>query len=64
MERTAIQKILFIVNPQSGGAKEINPGKMIDRLSGDYNFEFKIYEMKGGEDKRQIEKQIDSYNPD
>lgn len=57
-------KILFIVNPRSGGHDPADLEEVIHRMSRKYNYKWEIYKTKGEDDKRLIEKEIDDFNPE
>src|SRR6056297_511606 len=57
-----MHKILFIINPQSGGHDPADLEDVIFKISNQYNFKWKIYKTKGKYDKRLIEIEIDDFN--
>ncbi len=64
LKKSIKHKALYIVNPQSGGNDHDELENVIIRISKKYNFEWKIYNTKGKDDKRLIEKEIRDFKPE
>jgi len=58
------EKILFAVNPISGGGLDQDYENTIDKFSREFDYEFSIYKTTGKNDVQNIKKQIDKFKPD
>ncbi len=64
MKTDSKRKLLFVINPQSGGDGKNDMESTISGLSKDYDYEWKIYYTSGENDKSLIEEEIRNYDPE
>ncbi len=57
-------KILFVINPVSGNNNKSGIKQLMEQEAEKRNFAWDIYETTGENDKKEIEKQIDNFNPE
>jgi YegS/Rv2252/BmrU family lipid kinase len=58
------QKLLFVINPKSGNKENKELEELIDHFTVRYNYEYKILETTGENDKQAISESLDEYRPD
>ena len=58
------KKILFVVNPISGGIDKSEFIEELSQLSEKYSFDYKLYKTTGKEDSKKIKESIEEWQPD
>lgn len=57
------KKILFVINPGSGGKNKTDVGAVILRLAEQKGFDYRIYRTTGKDDQQAISRLLDEYDP-
>lgn len=57
-------KILFVVNPVSGGSNKDDLNDTITSFSKEHGFEFKLYKTSGDKDNQHIAEHLEQFKPD
>ena len=64
MRKNSISRILFVINPKSGSRTKVNSAAVIDRYAADYEFQYKIFNTTGENDRSKIKDEVEDYEPD
>jgi len=59
-----MQKLVFVINPISGGKVKDEIEEAIPMLANDYGFSFDIYHTTGEDDHKRIQELVNKLNPD
>jgi diacylglycerol kinase (ATP) len=57
------KKILFVINPGSGGKNKEDAEAVISRLAGQKDFDYKIFRTTGKDDQQAISRLLEEYKP-